>query len=119
MIDVEDAIRQRIDAILSSDPDLVLRYRLYESDYGDVGLLTIMNRDKRVIGFELFESDESWKRPNAANEYNSASGENYPISVVVPDRSVNEFNDRIRGAGGRGFSIYRYSDLNLAPRIRA
>ncbi len=119
MIDVKDAMRQRAEALIEGDPDLSVRFRLYSGNFGDVGFLTIMTEDERIIGVEYFESEDSWKRPNAINDYRNASSEGFPVAVVVPHDAWQAFNERMQREGAEGFCAYDYTSFGIRPRITA
>lgn len=119
MTDLSRIMAKRAENVTARDPDLTVRYSLYTDDITEWGILHILDFAERVIGLEFFESEDSWMRPNAVNDYNMAVHEGYPVSVVIPDEVFPRFNRTIHDRGGEGFSTYLYSDLNLAPRIRA
>lgn len=119
MIDISTAMADRADQVTASDPGLIVRYSLYTDDRFEWGILHILDQRERVIGLEFFESEESWRRPNALNDYNMAAHEGYPVSVVVPDGTFQQFHRELSGRGAEGFSTYLYSDLRLTPRMRA
>ena len=119
MIDISTAMADRAERVTATDPDLIVRYSLYTDDRFEWGILHILDPMERVIGLEFFESEESWMRPNAINDYNMAVHEGYPVTVVVPDETFHRFHGEARQRGGEGFATYLYSDLKLSPRLRA
>ncbi|HOB37547.1 MAG TPA: hypothetical protein PLD09_03915 [Methanomassiliicoccaceae archaeon] len=119
MIDLSSIMARRAENVTASDPDLTVRYSLYTDDRREWGILHILDPMERVVGLEFFESEDSWTRPNAVNDYNMAAHEGFPVSVVIPDAVFIQFIRNVHDRGGEGFSTYLLSELNLAPRIRA
>ncbi|NLI73567.1 MAG: hypothetical protein GX369_02175 [Euryarchaeota archaeon] len=101
-----------------NEPDLIVRYSLYTDDRRNWGILHILDSDEKVVGLEFFESEDSWRRPNAIVDFNMAAHEGYPTSVIVPDDVFPQFIRNVHERGGEGFSTYLLSELNLSPRIR-
>ena len=60
-LDLEDAIRLRMEMLLRNNPDLEIDSSVQE---GDWALLTL-NEGGRLVGFEFLETDDSWSRPDA------------------------------------------------------
>lgn len=119
MTDLSRIMANRAENVTARDPDLTVRYSLYTDDRHEWGILHILDPEEKVIGLEFFESEDSWRRPNAVDDYNMAAHEGYPASVVIPDEVFSQFIREVHQRGGEGFSTYLLSELNLAPRIRA
>ncbi len=119
MIDVKDAMRQRAEALIEGDPNLIVRFRVYSGNFGDVGFLTILTEDERIIGIEYFESESSWRRPTAISDYRNASMEGFPVAVVIPHDAWEAFNERMEREGAQGFTVYGYTSFGIQPRITA
>ena len=119
MIDLSSIMSKRAENVTARDPDLTVRYSLYTDDRHEWGILHILDFRDKVIGLEFFESEDSWRRPSAVDDYNMAADEGYPASVVIPDEVFPQFIRSMHERRGEGFSTYLLSELNLAPRIRA
>ncbi len=119
MIDLSTVMADRADQVTTSDPDLIVRYSLYTDERYEWGILHILDRDEHVIGLEFFESGDSWMRPSAVSDYNMASREGYPVTVVIPDSMFGQFHHMIQERGGEGFATALYRDLKLTPRLKA
>ncbi len=119
MMDIRSALATRAENVTSRNPDLSVQYTIYTDDRNEWGILHIMNEDKKVVGVEFFETEDSWRRPGSVRDYNIAADEGYPVAVVVPDASFVEFHRSSVDRGGEGFTTYLYSDLNIKPLIRA
>jgi hypothetical protein len=119
MIDISSSMADRAERVTGSDADLTVRYSLYTDDRREWGVLHILDPMERVIGLEFFESEDSWMRPNAVNDYNMAVHEGFPVSVIVPDRVFSQFIRDAHSRGGEGFSTYLFSEMGLTPRLRA
>jgi len=119
MIDISTAMSDRADMLTANDPNLIVRYSLYTDDRFEWGILHILDEMERVIGLEFFESEDSWRRPNALNDYDMAAHEGYPVSVIIPDGTFQQFHREIKSRGSENFSTYLYSDLRISPRMRA
>jgi hypothetical protein len=119
MFDLRKALSIRGEDVASRNPDLSVRYTIYTDDRTEWGILSITNEQGKVIGLEFFESEDSWRRPNAVRDYTIAADEGYPVAVVVPDNVFREFRRGAVDRGGEGFSTYLYSDMGIGPMIRA
>ncbi len=119
MIDIRSVLAARAESLTSRDPDLAVQYTVYSDDKNEWGIMHVLGRDDRVVGVEFFETEDSWKRPNAVRDYNLAVDEGYPVAVIVPDNSFAEFRRLAVDQGIEGFTTYLYSDLDIRPAIRA
>lgn len=119
MIDIRNALATRAENLTSRNPDLAVQYTVYTDDRNEWGIMHVLGQDDKVVGVEFFETEDSWKRPNAVRDYNLAVDEGYPVSVVVPDSAFKEFRRSAVDRGIEGFTTYLYSDLDIKPVIKA
>jgi hypothetical protein len=68
LIDIEDVILQRIEQLEEDDPELEMDYELIAPD--NRGVITV-SYELIPIGAEFVESEMSWTREDAVDEYNS------------------------------------------------
>jgi hypothetical protein len=118
MYDLRNALAIRADNVVKSNPDLAVRYTIYADDRSEWGVLSILNQDDMALGIEFFETEDSWARPGAVQDYYNASDEGYPVAVVIPDNVFDEFRRSTVAQGGYGFSTYLYSDMGIGQTIR-
>lgn len=110
MIDVEDVILQRIEQIEEDDPELDTDYELIAPD--NRGVIMILNEED-TIGAEFVESDLSWVRGDALEEYNDAADEGLYVAVIVPNEGYFEMIDRINKGGRENITVYSYESLGI------
>ncbi len=110
MIDIEDVILQRIDQLEEDEPELELDYELIAPDnYGVISVLTA----EGVIGAEFIESDISWARNGAVEEYNEAARDGLYVVVIVPNNAYFEALRRISRWGRGNIEVYSYESLGI------
>ncbi len=118
MIDFRSAMEQRAKMITANNPDRIVRYEAYTNGQEDWGIVTVMDSERNIRHFEFFETENSWRRSNAANDYNIGVREGYPVYVIVPDSVYQDAVDEISSSGGR-VDISTYGRCQIAPRILA
>lgn len=118
MYDLRNALSIRAENVINGNPDLNVRYSVYTDDRTEWGVLSIQNENDKVVGLEFFESEDSWRRPEAVRDYTYAADEGYPVAVVVPDNVFRDFRRAAVDRGGEGFSTYLYSDMGIGPTVR-
>lgn len=110
MIDVEDVILQRIDQLEEDEPELETDYELIAPDnYGVISVLTA----EGIIGAEFVESDLSWARNDAVEEYNEAAQDGLYVVVIVPNEAYLETLHRISRRGRGNIEVYSYESLGI------
>lgn len=110
MIDVEDVILQRIDQLEEDEPELEMDYELIAPD--NYGVITVLTEDG-AIGAEFIESDISWARNDAVEEYNEAARDGLYVVVIVPNDAYLPTLDRISRRGRGNIAVYSYESLGI------
>ncbi len=113
MIDVEGIIRQRLDALRSDDPDIDVEYDIIED--GDWGFITILDDELEPMAFEFVESQLSWKRGEAVEEYNNLAGDGFDVAVIAPDETFLDLNALLASKGDPNIGLFSYSSLGIRP----
>jgi hypothetical protein len=110
LIDIEDVMLQRIEQLEEDDPDLETDYDLVVE--GNRGVITISSDDV-TIGAEFVESDLSWERGDAVEEYNDAADEGLYVAVIVPNEAFFAIMDRVNKQGRENIVVYSYESLGI------
>lgn len=110
MIDIEDVMLQRIDQLEEDDPELDTDYQLVAED--NRGVITISS-DEVTIGAEFVESDLSWGRGDALEEYNEAADEGLYVAIIVPNDAFFHMIDRVNKQGRENIVVYSYESLGI------
>lgn len=110
MIDVEDVILQRLEQLEEDDPELETDYELIAP--ANRGVITIQS-DGDTIGAEFVESDLSWLRDDAVEEYNDAVDEGLYVAVIVPNEGFFTVLDRVNKEGRENIVVYSYESLGI------
>ncbi len=110
MIDIEDVILQRIEQIEEDDDELETDYELIAPD--NRGVITV-TYDLLPIGAEFVESDLSWSREDAVEEYSFASDEGLHVVVIVPNEGYLSVREKLLRKGRMGIDVYSYESLGI------
>ena len=113
MIDLEQLIGKRIEAILKSDASLYADYEIMEENGSEWGIIAIINDEDRVQRYEFFESEISWMRPEAIDQYNEVADDGIPVSVIVPSEASLAMSERVQKYGDRDISVFGYDAILL------
>lgn len=109
LIDVEDVILQRIEQIEEDDPDLDVVYEIIGEENRGV---IITQFEDYLVSVEFVESDISWNRPRAVEEYNEALGDEVVVAVIVPTEAYLPVYKRIKKIGD-GIVLLSYESLGI------
>ena len=110
MIDIEDVILQRIEQLEEDDPELETDYELIAPD--NRGVITV-SCDLMPIGAEFVESDLSWTREDAVDEYNFAADEGLYVAVIVPNEGYILLKELVNRRGREGIDVFSYESLGI------
>ena len=110
MIDVEDVILQRIEQIEEDDPDLEVAYELIGEENRGI-IITVMY--DILISVEFVESDLSWMRELAEEEYLDAGDEDILVAVIVPNDAFLDVYGRLRRHALKGIVVLSYESLGI------
>jgi hypothetical protein len=113
MIDLEELIEKRVEAILGGDSSLYSDYAVMDGDGADWGVIAIMSEDDHVLRYEFVESELSWMRPEAIDEYNEAADREVPVTVIVPSEAFLAVSVRVQKYGSRDISVFGYEAVLL------
>ena len=110
MIDIEDVILQRIEQIEEDDPDLEVGYELIGEENRGI-IITAL--EDILISVEFVESDLSWQRELADEEYMDAKDEDILVAVIVPSDAYLEVYGRLRKHANKGLVVLSYESLGI------
>lgn len=110
LIDIEDVILQRIEQIEEDDPDLVIGYEIIGDENRGI-IITAL--EDLLISVEFVESDLSWRRELAEQEYIDAGDEDILVAVIVPTEAYLEVYSRLRKHAEKGLMVLSYESLGI------
>jgi len=110
LIDVEDVILQRIEQIEEDDPDLDVGYELIGEENRGV-IITVM--EDLLVSVEFVESDLSWRRELAVEEYVDASEEDVIVAVIVPTEAFLHMYHSLSSKGLKDIMLLSYESLGI------
>ena len=110
LIDNEDDILQRIEQIEEDDPDLVIGYEIIGDENRGI-IITAL--EDLLISVEFVESDLSWRRELAEQEYIDAGDEDILVAVIVPTEAYLEVYSRLRKHAEKGLMVLSYESLGI------
>lgn len=116
MNDIEDLMEQRIKGMEENDQELVAEYEVMGD--GDWGLITVFDMNGLPIEFDFVESETSWQRLDAIDNYNELADEGYQVTIIVPDDSFLAVSRMVQMFGNPDISLVSQEDLEIAPRER-
>ncbi len=82
-LEVEEVLDQRLKMIRAMAPALQIVHDVRESDHGKYGFVTMTDRDSGLVGVDFIETDISWRRENAVDQYNEAKVILLPSSFQI------------------------------------
>ena len=112
-MDIEEVTLQRIEMIQTENPDLSTKYDLEEDEQDEWCIITILDDNDRVLGYEFVETLESWKRKDALFHYNDMAKEGFRVAVVVPDKVFEKVADMLDNDGDPNVELFSYTDLGV------
>jgi len=110
LFDIEDIILQRIEQIEEDDPDLEVDYHLIGEENRGV---IVTQMEDLLVSVEFVESDLSWRRELAVDEYLSALNEQVLVAVIVPTDAYLHVYDRLRRLDRQGLILLSYESLGI------
>ncbi len=99
--DIQDRVRKRVDSIKQAHPSVSLDSLILESDYGKWGVILYTDYQFATYGLDFIESSESWKRPEAVEQYNGLIDEGYCVMVYAPPEALDDLTSKLKNKGGR------------------
>ena len=99
--EIQSQVTKRVDEIRQKYPSVSLDHLILDGEYGRWGVILYTDYDFTAQGLDFIESDESWKRPEAVEQYNGIVGEGYCVVVYVPHAAVDDFMAKLDREGGR------------------
>lgn len=109
-----DLVEQRMED-MEEDEGVEAEATYFISDAGPWSFM-IVQADGEVLGFEFIETENSWRRPEAIEEYNAAVDSDLEVLVIVPDEALVEATEMIYRSGGVGITISSYHAMELSSR---
>ncbi len=107
-MNIEALVEERVKNIRKRHPDMSIDYIIQEGEYGQWGVVLYTEYDFSVIGFEFIESETSWKRPEAIEEFNNLIEEGHCVVILAPSNVKNDISMMLKEKGGRS-NIRLYS----------
>lgn len=98
---VRAQVEERVREIRTADPSISLDSLVTDSEYGTWGVIIYTDYDFESMGFDFIESEESWQRPEAIDQYNGFSSEGYCVIIYVPSTAMNDLITMLKRKGGR------------------
>ncbi len=111
-VDLINLVEQRMEEMEEGEE---VEATYFISDSGPWSFM-IVRADDEVIGFEFIETENSWRRPEAIEEYNAAADSDLEVLVIVPDEAFVEATEMIYQSGGVGITISSYHAMELSSR---
>lgn len=115
MIDLEKLVNGRTEAILSSEADLYAEYDIVDREGLSWGIIVVMD-DDQVQRLEFIETEISWMRPEAIDEYNEIADDDVPVSVIVPDEAFLAVSERVGKYGSKDIAVFGYDAILTGKR---
>jgi hypothetical protein len=117
-VDIQELAEKRVDFLRRKHRDISLDYIVQHSPFGDWATILYAEYDFSLTGFDIIESKNSWRRPEAVEEYNALIDEGYCVMVYAPNEVRGELAKKIRDQDGRQ-NIRLNSIDKLLPTIMA
>ncbi len=111
MIDLEEMISTRIVGIRACNASVSTDFIIREVDGHGRGVIIVSDGKEAVQRFEFMESEGSWNRPGAVEEYNSIAALNIPVTVIVPSEAFLEVSTRVQEQGNRDIVVFSYDAI--------
>lgn len=109
-----DLVGQRMED-MEEDEEVEAEATYFISDSGPWSFM-VVRADREIIGFEFIETENSWRRPEAIEEYNAAANSDLEVLVIVPDEAFVEATEMLYKSGGVGITISSYHAMELISR---
>jgi hypothetical protein len=100
-VDILELAKMRVDSLRREHRDISLDYIVQYSPFGNWAIILYHEYDFSLTGFDIIESRNSWRRPDAVEEYNALVDDGYCVVVYVPDEVKGEAAKMIREKNGR------------------
>jgi hypothetical protein len=117
-VDIQELAEKRVDFLRRKHRDISLDYIVQHSPFGDWATILYAEYDFSLTGFDIIESMNSWRRPEAVEEYNTLIDEGYCVVVYAPNEVKGELAKKIKDQEGRQ-NIRLHSIDKLLPTILA
>jgi hypothetical protein len=117
-LDIKQLAERRVDYLRSKHRDISLDYIVQHSQFGDWATILYAEYDFSLTGFDIIESENSWRRPDAVEGYNELIDEGYCVVVYVPNEVKAELAKKIKDQEGRE-NIRLHSIEKLVPTMTA
>jgi hypothetical protein len=100
-VDIRAQVEERIRDIRKANPSMSLDYLVTDSEHGTWGAIIYIDYNFETMGFEFIESEESWQRPEAIDQYNGFSSEGYCVVIYAPSNAMDALIKMLKQKGGR------------------
>lgn len=112
-MDLETLIEDRVESILMEEPDIYAEYAILEDEgtQSEWGIISLVDVEGRALRFEVLETEISWMREEAVDQYNEIADEGAPVLVVVPDEAFLAMSERLKKYGTPDVSLTSYGTI--------
>jgi hypothetical protein len=94
-------VEEKVSEIRKADPSISLDSLVTDGEYGTWGVIIYTDYTFESMGFDFIESEESWQRPEAIDQYNGFSSEGYCVVIHAPSSAMNDLVKMLKRKGGR------------------
>lgn len=114
--EVRDVLDQRLEMIRTMAPSMLIRYDIIESEFGEFGFIILTDQDSGLVGIDFIETDMSWRRENAVDQYNEAVIEGHLVTVIAPDDVLPSIRALISRSGNLSIVLTSYGEVGITIR---
>ncbi|MDW5562907.1 MAG: hypothetical protein SA339_06730 [Methanomassiliicoccus sp.] len=111
MIDLEELITHRMEAIQATDVDYFVDFEIMGAGDSEYGVIAVLGQDGAAHRFEFLESAISWMRPEAIDEYNEIADDGVPVTVIVPNDAFLAMSERVQKYGSTDIAVFGYDAI--------
>lgn len=117
-VDIGELTQKRVDFLRRKHRDISFDYIVQHTAFGDWATILYTEYDFSLTGFDIIESKNSWRRPEAVEEYNTLIDEGFCVVIYVPNEVKDELARKIKDQDGRQ-NIRLHSMDKLLPTLAA
>jgi hypothetical protein len=110
-VNIQELAVKRVDTLRKKHRDISIDYIVQHSPFGDWATILYAEYDFSLTGFDIIESNNSWRRPEAVEEYNALVDEGYCVVVYSPNEVKGELAMRIKDEGRQNIRLHSIDKL--------
>jgi hypothetical protein len=115
VIDLPNIVRQRLADITRWNTSMSAEDIYFDGESGLWCLIVVRTLGGRTVEYDFVESEDSWKRTDAAIEYAEAAFMQVKVLVIVPDQTLANVLELVRDYGADGVLVSDYGAMELIP----